>query len=166
MNWKSLVPLALACTAALCHSRAETILFRNASIYPVSSEPLEKADLLIVDGKIKQIGASIQAEGAREVELSGKRIYPGLIAAATAAGLIEIDAVRATLDAREVGEYTPDVRSWMAVNPDSELLPVRSRAPTASRTSCPCLPAESCPVCPGWLRCTAGPLRKWPSKRQ
>ena len=33
-------------------------------------------------------------------------------------------AVRATLDIREVGEYTPDVYSWLAVNPDSELLPV------------------------------------------
>jgi hypothetical protein len=38
--------------------------------------------------------------------------------------LVEIDAVRATVDTREVGDYTPDVRSWLAVNPDSELLPV------------------------------------------
>jgi imidazolonepropionase-like amidohydrolase len=28
------------------------------------------------------------------------------------------------VDAREVGEYTPDVYSWLSVNPDSELLPV------------------------------------------
>ena len=121
MNWKVLVLIALFVCAA---SRGETILFRNASIYPVSTAPLEKADLLIVDGKIRQIGSALKAEGAREVDLSAKRIYPGLIAAATGAGLIEIDAVRATSDAREVGEYTPDVRSWMAVNPDSELLPV------------------------------------------
>ena len=39
-------------------------------------------------------------------------------------GLAEISAVRATLDAREVGEFTPEVQSWLAVNPDSELLPV------------------------------------------
>ena len=29
-----------------------------------------------------------------------------------------------TDDVREVGEFTPDVRSWIAVNPDSELIPV------------------------------------------
>jgi imidazolonepropionase-like amidohydrolase len=121
MSWRLPVLIAMLFCAP---ARTETILFRNATIYPVSSAPLEKGDLLVVDGKIKQTGSALQAAGAREVDLSGKRIYPGLIAAATAAGLIEIDAVRATVDAREVGEYIPDVRSWMAVNPDSELLPV------------------------------------------
>ena len=39
-------------------------------------------------------------------------------------GLSEIPAVRATADFREVGEFTPEVHSWIAINPDSELLPV------------------------------------------
>jgi len=51
-------------------------------------------------------------------------LYPGMIALDTALGLKEIGAVRATVDEREVGEFTPDVQSWIAVNPDSELLPV------------------------------------------
>jgi imidazolonepropionase-like amidohydrolase len=37
---------------------------------------------------------------------------------------VEIEAVRATEDQAEVGEYRPDVQSWIAVNPDSELIPV------------------------------------------
>ena len=105
-------------------ARAESILFRNATIYPVSDAPIEGGDLLIADGKIQKVGHGLAVEGARQVDLSGKRIYPGLIAAGTSAGLVEIDMVRATVDSAEVGEYTPDVRSWMAVNPDSELLPV------------------------------------------
>ncbi len=121
MNWRLLILIAILCCPP---ARAETFLFRNASIYPVSGAPLEKADLLIADGKIKEIGPNLKAGGAREVDLSGKRIYPGLICAATTAGLVEIDMVRATVDTREVGDYTPEVRSWMAVNPDSELLPV------------------------------------------
>jgi imidazolonepropionase-like amidohydrolase len=105
----------------------ESVLFKNATIFPVSSDPLQNADLLIEEGKIKQLGQNLSASassGVREIDCSGKHIYPGIIAAATTAGLVEIDAVRATVDAREVGEYTPDVRSWLAVNPDSELLPV------------------------------------------
>jgi imidazolonepropionase-like amidohydrolase len=121
MNARFLVVIALF---FCCTLRAETVLFRNARIYTVSGEPLEKADLLIESGKIKSLGPNLQRGGAREIDLSGKRIYPGLIVAATTAGLVEIDAIRATIDAREVGEYTPDVRSWLAVNPDSELLPV------------------------------------------
>ena len=39
-------------------------------------------------------------------------------------GLSEIEAARATIDTTEVGDFTPDVQSWIAVNPDSELIPV------------------------------------------
>jgi imidazolonepropionase-like amidohydrolase len=42
--------------------------------------------------------------------------------------LVEITAIRATRDFQEVGEYTPDVNSWIAVNPDSELLGVTRAA--------------------------------------
>ena len=121
MNWKLVVLMGLVLP---CTGKAESILFKNASIFPVSSPAMEKADLLIENGKIQKIGVNLSSEGAREVDCSGKHICPGIIAAATTAGLIEIDAVRATIDSREVGDYTPDVRSWLAVNPDSELLPV------------------------------------------
>ncbi|HVK57258.1 MAG TPA: hypothetical protein VM735_00640, partial [Candidatus Kapabacteria bacterium] len=121
MNWKLLALLALVIPIAV---RPDSVLFKNATIFPVSSDPIEKADLLIEDGKIKKIGSGLSAEGAREIDCSGKHIYPGIIAAGTTAGLVEIDAIRATVDTREVGDYTPDVRSWLAVNPDSELLPV------------------------------------------
>src|ERR1041385_8747367 len=49
-----------------------------------------------------------------------------MIALNTDLGLVEIDAVRATRDDRESGDDfgRADVRSWLAVNPDSELLPV------------------------------------------
>ena len=52
-------------------------------------------------------------------------LYPGLIALDSALGLGEIEAVRATQDTTESGEgFTPDVQSWIAVNPDSEIIPV------------------------------------------
>jgi imidazolonepropionase-like amidohydrolase len=47
-----------------------------------------------------------------------------LIELDSALGLTEVEAVRATQDTTEVGDFTPDVQSWIAVNPDSELLPV------------------------------------------
>ena len=57
-----------------------------------------------------------------------------MIALHTVLGLAEIGAVRATQDTTEVGEFTPDVESWIAVNPDSELIPV-SRAQGTSRAA-------------------------------
>lgn len=58
------------------------------------------------------------------MELKGQRVFPGLIAPTTVLGLLEIDALRATRDTTEVGEYSADVSAWIAVNPDSELIPV------------------------------------------
>ncbi len=103
---------------------AETLLLQGATVHTVSGETLSPGDVLIKDGKIAAVGKSLPTGDATIVDLKGKHLYPGMIALDTTMGLTEIDAVRATDDTREVGDYTPDVESWIAVNPDSELLPV------------------------------------------
>jgi imidazolonepropionase-like amidohydrolase len=103
---------------------AESLLLRGATVHTVSGETLAPGDVLIQDGKISAVGKSLSAPDAKVIDLTGKHIYPGLIALDTILGLVEIDAVRATVDTSEVGDFTPDVQSWLAVNPDSELLPV------------------------------------------
>jgi imidazolonepropionase-like amidohydrolase len=103
---------------------AETILLRGAIVHTVSGETFSPGDVLIQDGKIAAVGKSLSAPDAQVVDLAGEQLYPGMIALDTTLGLIEIEAVRATDDTREVGDYTPDVQSWIAVNPDSETLPV------------------------------------------
>jgi len=104
--------------------RAETILLTGATVHTVSGETITNGQVLLRDGKIAAVGKSVSSEGAKEISLKGQHLYPGMIALNTDLGLVEIDAVRSTVDVREVGEYTPDVFSWHAVNPDSELLPV------------------------------------------
>ncbi len=103
---------------------AETILLRNAIVHTVSGETLSAGDILIKEDKIEAVGASLTAPGARTIDLLGGHVYPGLIALDSGVGLGEIEAVRATQDSTEVGEYKPDVQSWIAVNPDSELIAV------------------------------------------
>ena len=51
-----------------------------------------------------------------------KHIYPGFIAPNTILGLTEIDAVRATRDYNDVGEYNPNVRALIAFNPESKII--------------------------------------------
>ncbi|MCF8260639.1 MAG: amidohydrolase family protein [Melioribacteraceae bacterium] len=57
------------------------------------------------------------------IDASGKDIYPGFILPASQIGLKEIEAVRATLDENEVGSYNPNVRSLVAYNTDSKIIP-------------------------------------------
>src|SRR5690242_3564474 len=103
---------------------AETLLLSGATVHTVAGEVLTPGQVLIRDGKIAAVGNKLSASGAKVVNLAGQHLYPGMIALNTALGLMEIDAVRATVDVKEAGEYTPDVQSWIAVNPDSELIPV------------------------------------------
>lgn len=97
----------------------------GATIYTVSGDAIENGTLLFEDGVITALDTDVVLPDETEViELSGKYIYPGLIAANTMLGLTEINAVRATRDFAETGEINPNVRAEAAFNPDSELLPV------------------------------------------
>jgi imidazolonepropionase-like amidohydrolase len=93
-------------------------------VHTVSGETLSPGDVLVRDGKIVAVGKSLASAGTTVVDLKGQHLYPGLIALNTVLGLEEISGVRATQDTTEVGDYTADVESWIAVNPDSELIPV------------------------------------------
>lgn len=108
----------------------QTILLNNAIVHTVSGETITNGGVLISGEKIESVLDGKQLAGVaahRTIDLHGQHLYPGMIALDSGLGLTEIDAVRATLDTTEVGEYTPDVESWIAINPDSELIPV-SRA--------------------------------------
>src|SRR5438034_8360185 len=132
MERASLTSVAL-CSLPLCLFLAgasalfaESVLLTGAIVHTVSGPTLAPCQVLIQAGKIVSVDKILPANADKIVKLDGQHLYPGLIAATTSLGLIEIDAVRATRDTTEVGEYTPDVESWAAVNPDSELIPVAS----------------------------------------
>lgn len=125
--------LALVATCLfgrILFAHADTLLFTGATIHPVSGPTIPVGDVLIQGGQIKGVfdtslpTRAVVPDGAKKLDLNGLHLYPGMIALNTELGLVEIAAIRATLDKREVGEFTPEVKSWLAVNPDSEMLPV------------------------------------------
>ena len=54
--------------------------------------------------------------------MKGKHIYPGFIALNSTLGLVEISAVRASDDEREMGTYNPNIRSIIAYNAESRIV--------------------------------------------
>lgn len=58
----------------------QNVLVKNATIITVSGETFESGDLLVVDGKIKEIGQGLSAaKGAEIVDATGKFVMPGII---------------------------------------------------------------------------------------
>lgn len=103
----------------------ETILYAGATVHTVSGETLSPGYLLARGTKILSVTKTApDTKPDRTVDLKGLQLFPGIILPTSSLGLTEIPAVRATQDTTETGTFTPDVRAWLAVNPDSELLPV------------------------------------------
>ncbi|HTL55164.1 MAG TPA: amidohydrolase family protein [Candidatus Limnocylindrales bacterium] len=119
-----LLPLALGLLCSLSSAVGQSLLLSGATVHTVTGETLSPGQVLIQNGKIAAVGTTVPNNGVTPLDLTGQHLYPGIISLDCALGLIEIEAVRATADAKEVGDYTPDVESWIAINPDSELLPV------------------------------------------
>ncbi len=105
--------------------QSQPIALVGGAIHTVSGPVIEGGTLLFDKGRIVAVGKKVDIpKGAKTIDASGKHVYPGLFAAHSNLGLIEIDAVRATLDIEETGLINPNSRAETAVNPDSELIPV------------------------------------------
>ncbi|HWR33383.1 MAG TPA: amidohydrolase family protein [Chitinophagaceae bacterium] len=97
---------------------------KNATIHVGNGTVIENGVIQIRDGKIEKVGKdiSIPAGETNVVDAKGKQLYPGLILPASSLGLVEINAVKATNDAREIGDMNPNVRSIVAYNTDSKVI--------------------------------------------
>ncbi len=97
----------------------------GGTIFPVSSSPIENGTIIVSDGKIVAIGQGIEIPAnAEQYDVTGKNVYPGLFESHSQLGITEIGQVPATVDTSETGELNPNVKALVAVNPDSELIPV------------------------------------------
>src|SRR5438874_11559014 len=108
-------------TGAAFAGANDTFFIRNVDVYPVTAPEMKGVNVLVTDGKIADIGAKlVPAKGIRIVEGKGLRVYPGMIDSGTELGLSEVPAERVTVDTGELGEFMPQLRALIAVNPDSE----------------------------------------------
>lgn len=103
-------------------AQKETIALTNATIHVGNGTVINNGTVVLKDGKITEVGANASTAGARVIDCTGKQIYPGLILTASQLGLIEVNSVRATIDASEIGEMNPSIRSIVAYNADSKVI--------------------------------------------
>lgn len=94
---------------------------RNARIVTVSGPVIETGTIIIRDGKIEAVGASVNVPaGAQELDARGLSVYPGMIDLGTALGLVEIEAgAPGTVDLTEVGDMNPNAQAIFGINPHS-----------------------------------------------
>jgi imidazolonepropionase-like amidohydrolase len=114
--------IALSVAAALS---GETFLIRDVTVHPVAGPDIAATSVLVRDGLVADIAPKIAApKGMKVIDGKGLHLYPGMIDSATTLGLAEIGAVKETNDIAEIGDFNPQLRSLIAVNPSSEHIPV------------------------------------------
>lgn len=97
----------------------------GGTIHPISGPDIANGTILFDKGKITAIGTNVSLPpNVEKINLTGKHVYPGMIETNSQLGLMEIDAVRATVDVSEAGSINPNARAEVAVNPESERIPV------------------------------------------
>lgn len=108
--------------------QSKSILLMNGIAHIGNGKVIENSVIGMKDGKIVLVGdaQTIRIQPSAwdtTINIAGKHVYPGFIAPNSTLGLVEIEAVRATVDFREVGYYNPEIRSIIAYNTDSKVTP-------------------------------------------
>ncbi|NOT62764.1 MAG: amidohydrolase family protein [Acidobacteria bacterium] len=144
LSFTILISLAIcAAVVTLAQPRAvttpgNTIAITNARIVTVSGATHEKGTIVIRDGKIIAVGPTAPVPtGAKIIPGAGLTVYPGMIDTYTTLGLTEVDAVNATVDTTELGDYNANMKALTAVQPNSELIPVARSNGVTTVLTCP-----------------------------
>lgn len=123
---RSTTIVALAITLAGA-AHADTVAIVGGTVHTMTDAgTLQNATVLIEDGQITAVRRGrVAPDGATVIEANGMVVTPGLFAAHTALGLVEVNAVEDSVDGRQRGTgfgAAFDVAD--AYNPDSTLIPV------------------------------------------
>ena len=116
--------------ATIIPAKAQTkpVAIIGATIHTGNGQVIENGYISFEKGKITGIGNGIGMEfnsgNTNIINAKGKHVYPGFIASNTSLGLIEVESgARGTDDQGDVGEVNPHIRSIIAYNTDSKVIP-------------------------------------------
>ena len=103
--------------------QTESILITNITLHVGNGKLLENSFVGFENGIISYVSSAYpQSDYDIVIDGTNKHAYPGFIAINTSLGLGEIDAVRATIDEDEIGDFIPHVRSIIAYNAESKVV--------------------------------------------
>ncbi len=112
MNLIIKIGILILFTTGLLAQQGGSILIKNGTVITVTNGVIENADVLVQDGKIKQIGPNLSAgSSTKVVDASGQYVMPGIIDAHSHIG---IDAVN-----EATNPVTAEVFVGDAINPMS-----------------------------------------------
>jgi imidazolonepropionase-like amidohydrolase len=128
----SLLSLLFVCTLTFAQNPAagkpqtKPIALVGGTIHIGNGQIIQNGTIVFDKGIITSVGdatTNFDKNSTEIINITGKSVYPGIIAPNNQMGLQEIGAVRATADNSEIGAINPNVRALVAFNTDAETIP-------------------------------------------
>jgi len=127
MNKLKILSILFLLLTGIVRGQQVPVVISNATIHVGDGSVINNGMVIFKNGKLTYVGINKESgydeNTASLIDGTGKHVYPGLIGIAAELGLIEITAVRSTRDAYEVGVFNPNIRSLIAYNTDSKVIP-------------------------------------------
>ena len=139
MRATMILRLTALATIALGHAAsAQSVAIVGGTVYPANGPKIENGTVLIRDGKIVAVGASVVIPAdARRIDARGKWVTPGLINSATSLGLSEAGGPQFSggyndTGARATDGITAAFEAWRGLNPvNTFIIPARQEGVTS-----------------------------------
>jgi imidazolonepropionase-like amidohydrolase len=101
----------------------------GGTVHTMDGRTLSDGTVILQGDRVKAVGKDLPVPaGAKVVDAKGQVVTPGLVAAESTLGLVEISAERGTRDHRPAGKQPTlmraDLRTWDALNPASAAIGV------------------------------------------
>ncbi len=106
-------------------AQTKPIVLTGGTIHVGNGTVIENGTVVFENGKIKSIERTATGTDMAKstvVNCAGKHIYPGLIATSTNLGLVEVSSTKSTIDAQELGDINPSLKTIVAYNADSKII--------------------------------------------
>lgn len=129
---KFFVTIALILATGFGFAQNKSVLLLNGTAHIGNGEVINNSAIVLEKGKITLVANALVikldlTKFDTVINIEGKHVYPGIIGANSTLGLNEIESTRATLDFYETGAFNSNVRTQIAYNTDSRVIPtVRS----------------------------------------
>ena len=106
--------------------QTQSVLIMNGTAHLGNGKTIENSIIGFKDGKLQLVANSnvVKIDMTSydiKIDATGRHIYPGFIAPNSTLGLVEIDAVKASDDEDEIGNFNPNIKSLMAYNSESKV---------------------------------------------
>lgn len=119
------VAVLTCATSTALHAQTRPLAIVNATVHPVAGPALERATVLIREGRIEAVGSDVAIPAdAERLDATGKWVTPGLINVVSVLGLVEIQLSGGQTDERATGRnnIAASFRPWDAFDASSPLI--------------------------------------------